>query len=99
MERLLISFLTETIKSSIVKVPKLPLNFLLTDIVLLLTSCSPKIIIIGILFIYGTPFMREIPLRCAEIISEKSEKNKFVPLIYLLVVFVAIPLTIITLGK
>ena len=55
--------------------------------------------IIGILFIYGISFLRQIPLRCAEIISEKSEKNKFVPLIYLLVVFVVIPLTIITLGK
>ena len=54
--------------------------------------------IFGILIIYGLPPLRAIPLKCAEMISEYSMKNKLIPIGYLLVVFVAIPLTIILVG-
>ena len=55
--------------------------------------------VIAILIIYCNPYLRRIPLKGAELISEYSTKNKFVPIIYLLIVFVAIPLSIILLGK
>jgi sodium-dependent phosphate cotransporter len=55
--------------------------------------------IAGILMIYCIPFFRKIPLKCAEIISEKAMNNKLVPIIYLLIVFVAIPLSIIVFNR
>ena len=55
--------------------------------------------IFGILIIYCNPYLREIPLKGAELISEYATKNKFVPIIYLLIVFVALPLSIILIGK
>jgi sodium-dependent phosphate cotransporter len=54
--------------------------------------------IFGILIIYGTPPLRAIPLKLAEMIAEYSVKNKLFPIAYLLIVFVAIPLIIILLG-
>jgi len=56
-------------------------------------------IIFGILIIYGIPPLRAIPLKLAEMIAEYSLKNKFIPVGYLLIVFVGIPLTIILLGR
>ena len=55
--------------------------------------------IFGILIIYGLPPLRAIPLKLADMIAEYSLKNKFIPIGYLLIVFVAIPLTIILLGR
>ena len=55
--------------------------------------------IFGILIIYGIPPLRAIPLKLAEMIAEYSLKNKFIPIGYLLIVFVGIPLTIILLGR
>ena len=55
--------------------------------------------IFGFLIIYGTPFLRAIPLKLAEMIAEYSLNNKFIPIGYLLIVFVVIPLTIIFLGN
>jgi len=55
--------------------------------------------IFGIIIIYGAPFLRAIPLKCAELIAEYSLKNKLIPLGYLLVMFVLIPLTIILTGS
>ncbi len=55
--------------------------------------------IFGILIIYCIPFLRAIPLKCADIIAEYATENKFFPLVYLLIVFVAIPLSIILIGK
>ena len=55
--------------------------------------------IFGILIVYGIPHLRAIPLKLAEMIAEYSLKNKFIPLGYLLIVFVGIPLTIILLGR
>lgn len=54
--------------------------------------------IFGILIIYGIPFLRAIPLKLAEMIAEYSLKNKLIPIAYLFIVFVVIPLTIILLG-
>jgi len=54
--------------------------------------------IFGIIFIYGIPFLREIPLKLADMISEYSTQNKWIPILYLLIFFVAIPLTIIIAG-
>ena len=54
--------------------------------------------IFGILIIYGIPFLREIPLKLANMISDYSSHNKWVPILYFLIFFVAIPLTIIIVG-
>ena len=53
--------------------------------------------IFGILIIYCIPQLRAIPLMLAEKISELSVKNKFIPIVYLLIMFGAIPLSIILL--
>ena len=51
--------------------------------------------IFGIIIIYGLPFLRSIPLKLAELIADYSIKNKLFPIVYLLIVFVAVPLSII----
>jgi len=48
--------------------------------------------------IYPIPVIRNIPIKLAEWISEAAIKNKLIPIIYLLVLFFIIPLTIISLG-
>ena len=55
--------------------------------------------IFGIIIIYGLPFLRSIPLRLAELIADYSIKNKLIPIVYLLIVFVAVPLSIILFGR
>ena len=55
--------------------------------------------IFGIIIIYGLPFLRIIPLNCAEWIADQAVKNKLIPVLYLLLVFVGMPLTIILLGR
>jgi len=66
----------------------------------LITAISHLIFnIIGILIIYGIPFLRNIPLRLAELISDYAEKNKLTPIIYLLITFILIPLSIIFLSS
>ena len=55
--------------------------------------------IFGILIIYGIPVLRAIPLKLAEMIAEYSLKNKLIPIAYLLLVFVLLPLTIIFWGS
>ena len=54
--------------------------------------------ILGILLIYPFKLTREIPLAFAEKIAELSVKNKLIPILYLGIVFVLIPLTIILIG-
>ena len=54
--------------------------------------------ILGIILIYPIKTIRNIPIKCAETISELAVKNKLVPILYLAIVFVLIPLTIILLG-
>ena len=51
--------------------------------------------IVGILIIYGLPFLREIPIYCAENIAEKAVENKIIPVLYLVSIFVIVPLLII----
>ena len=48
--------------------------------------------IVGILIIYGLPFLREIPIYCAENIAEKAVENKLIPVLYLVSIFVIVPL-------
>ena len=52
----------------------------------------------GIILIYPIKVVREIPLYCAEKLAELSLQNRLIPLIYLGIVFVLIPLIIILLG-
>ena len=51
--------------------------------------------IVGILIIYGLPFLREIPIYCAENIAEKAVENKLIPVLYLVSIFVIVPLLIV----
>ena len=55
--------------------------------------------VFGILIIYGTPFLRNIPLALAENISEAAVSKKYVPILYLLTIFVIIPFCIIYFGR
>ena len=54
--------------------------------------------IFGIIIIYLNPFLREIPIRLAERMADIALKNKLLPIVYLIIVFLGIPLTIIFLG-
>ena len=53
----------------------------------------------GILIIYVNPLFREIPLKLATWIAETAIKNKFIPLIYLVLFFFLLPFIIIILGR
>ena len=53
----------------------------------------------GIIIIYCIPVLRNIPLRCAEIISEQAVTKKYLPLLYLFFIFVLVPLCIIYFGR
>ena len=55
--------------------------------------------IFGITIIYGIPFLRLIPLTLAEKISNVAVEKRYIPIIYLLIIFVLIPLCIIYFGK
>ena len=55
--------------------------------------------IFGITIIYGIPFLRSIPLAFAEKISNVAVEKRFIPIIYLLIIFVLIPLCIIYFGR
>ncbi|WP_165862899.1 Na/Pi symporter [Vibrio sinensis] len=48
-------------------------------------------------FIFGIPFLREIPVKCAEYLAEMAIKNKAVVAAYLLSVFIVLPGTILAL--
>ena len=54
--------------------------------------------IFGIALIYPIKALREIPIKLAKYMAEQSVKNKFIPLIYLFILFVGLPLTIIFTG-
>jgi len=54
--------------------------------------------ILGIIVIYPIKVLREIPLKAANKISELAVRNKAIPLLYLLIVFVLVPLFIILMG-
>ena len=55
--------------------------------------------IFGILIIYGIPLLRRIPLALAENIANTAISKKYVTILYLLTVFVLIPLCIIYFGR
>jgi len=55
--------------------------------------------ITGIVIIYCTPVLRNIPLKCAKIISEQAVTKKYLPLLYLFFIFVLVPLCIIYFGR
>ena len=55
--------------------------------------------ITGIVIIYCIPVLRDIPLKCAEIISEQAVTKKYLPLLYLFFIFVLVPLCIIYFGR
>ena len=54
--------------------------------------------IAGIVIIYPVSFLRNIPLSLAEKISEMTEKNRLVPIFYLCIMFIAVPLIFILIG-
>ncbi|MCF2948526.1 Na/Pi symporter [Paraglaciecola aquimarina] len=47
--------------------------------------------VLGVLFIYGTPFLRYIPVKCAQWMGRSAAENKLIALIYILTVFFIIP--------
>ncbi|CZF79076.1 Na/Pi symporter [Grimontia marina] len=47
--------------------------------------------IMATLLIFGTPFLREIPLKCAEMLGDAAAKNKMAVVAYLGLVFIAVP--------
>ena len=55
--------------------------------------------IFGIIIIYLNPLLKNIPLDLADWLSEAAVKNKFLPLIYLILFFFVIPFLIIYLGR
>ena len=55
--------------------------------------------IFGIILVYLNPFLRDIPIKLSEKFSDLAVKNKFIPVVYLLVVFFLIPFLIIFLGR
>ena len=54
--------------------------------------------IAAIVIIYPVKRIREIPIYLAETMADLAIKNKFIPIIYLFIVFFALPFTIIYLG-
>ncbi len=55
--------------------------------------------LIGVIVIYGTPFLRELPIKCAEHLSDLAVKNKLVAASYLLLLFFLIPALLIGISE
>ena len=55
--------------------------------------------IFGIIVIYLNPLLKNIPIKLAEWMADVSVKNKFLPILYLLVFFFALPVIIILIGR
>ncbi len=55
--------------------------------------------IFGIIIIFLNPLIKEIPIKLAEWMADVSIKNKFIPILYLIVFFFALPFTIILIGR
>ncbi len=47
--------------------------------------------LLATLLIFGTPFLREIPLKCAEMLGDAAAKNKLALVAYLGLVFIIVP--------
>jgi sodium-dependent phosphate cotransporter len=54
---------------------------------------------LGVLLIYSIPFLRVIPLRCAEWMADNAVKNKMVVAVYLLTLFIIVPAVLITISE
>ena len=52
----------------------------------------------GIVIIYPIKFLRELPVIAATKLADLSVRNKFIPILYLIIVFVIIPIFIILIG-
>ena len=55
--------------------------------------------IFGIIIIFLNPLLKNIPLDLADKVAEISVKNKFIPLIYLILFFFVLPFSIILIGR
>jgi len=55
--------------------------------------------IFGIIIIFLNPFLKGIPIKLAEWMADMSIKNKFIPILYLLLFFFIMPLLIIFTGR
>lgn len=55
--------------------------------------------IFGIIIIFLNPLLKNIPVRLATWMAEMSIKNKFIPIIYLIIFFFILPLSIILVGR
>jgi len=53
----------------------------------------------GIVAITATPILRNVPIRLAEWMSSEAIKRRWVPLVYILIVFFVIPLSLIYATK
>ena len=47
--------------------------------------------ILGVVFIYGLPFLRNLPIKAAEWLGETASENKMAALAYILGVFFVVP--------
>jgi sodium-dependent phosphate cotransporter len=54
---------------------------------------------LGVLLIYGTPFLREIPVICAEHLAEAAARRKLISVIYVACVFFLIPGALIGISE
>tara|TARA_X000001036_G_scaffold118280_1_gene111746 strand:+ start:1945 stop:3045 length:1101 start_codon:yes stop_codon:yes gene_type:complete len=55
--------------------------------------------ITGILVIYGIPLLRNIPLTLAENMADIAVSKKYIPILYLVIIFILIPFTIIYFSR
>ena len=55
--------------------------------------------IFGIWIIFLNPILKEIPIKLAEYMADIAIKNKFIPIIYLVIFFFILPFTIIIIGR
>ena len=55
--------------------------------------------LIGVIVIYGTPFLRELPIKCAEHLAEIAVQKKLVAVSYLLLLFFLAPALLITVSE
>ena len=62
-------------------------------------SLKKKNTIFGIFVIYLNPLLKDIPIKLAEWMSDVSIKNKFIPIIYLIIFFFGLPFLIILIGR
>ncbi|BFM04914.1 Na/Pi symporter [Halioxenophilus aromaticivorans] len=54
--------------------------------------------LLGVIFIYSIPFLRNLPIKCAEWLADSAMKNKLVVIVYLFAIFLIIPAVLILLS-